>query len=537
MEEFMKKFFVLLGTLAAAALFFSCANSSSDNSAALLGLQNNATKTTVSKTIKIGGVEYSYTIVDGQPQASGGVSVAADGTVTITAADGSKVAVKGETITYTTADSKVYVGSGSSGDITLVNQANPNDKITAAVTSQTKTESPQQQQSEASRLPPSVGTNELAGKTFKLVGSEIGSTYKFETDTYTLTTKNNWAETENNSAYIIEITYTNSYTYDSNSKVFYKIEQKGESAYIRNGAKLDLPKAEFSTDEEFIAFQKKYYTILYDRASADYIATQAKQMRHGYFMQYGYTDTSCETPVSNEIIAKYNEAVAKYNEAQKQVKHFISTTSYSVSDTVVKFGKDTRYPAGKDFSELFNYYKEPYNNLGQYYWDIKDNSDNTAYALCQANGFVAALAAMPATGVGPSNGTSVPAPAPTPSPTPGGSGSGSFVNASTAASTPAFFPAVGIFAYPNILKSDGLLIYKVSSVDANAIHTCATGTRADTNAEFSFTDENKEFKYTMTKSENGAVVDIEGLGKINIVYATPATIPDFTSAPEYTLQQ
>ena len=170
MEEFMKKFFVLLGTLAAAALFFSCANSSDGNSAAPLGLQNPATKTTVSKTIKIGGVEYSYTIVNGQPQASGGVSVAADGTVTITAADGSKVAVKGETITYTTADSKVYVGSGSSGDITLVNQSDPNDKITATFSSQTKTESPQQQ-SEASRLPPSVGTNELAGKTFKNTSS------------------------------------------------------------------------------------------------------------------------------------------------------------------------------------------------------------------------------------------------------------------------------------------------------------------------------------------------------------------------------
>lgn len=530
----MKKFFVLLGTLAAAALFFSCANSSDDNSAALLGLQNTATKTTVSKTIKIGGVEYSYTIVNGKPQTSGGVTVAADGTVTITAADGSMVSIKGETITYTTADSKVYVGSGSSGDITLVNRDNPNDKITAAVTSQTKTESPQQQ-SEASRLPPSVGTNELAGKTFKLVGSEIGSTYKFETDTYTLTTKNNWAETKNNSAYIIEITYTNSYTYDSNSKVFYKIEQKGESAYIRNGAKLDLPKAEFSTDEEFIAFQKKYYTILYDRASADYIATQAKQMRHGYFMQYGYTDTSCETPVSNEIIAKYNEAVAKYNEAQKKVKHFISTTSYSVSDTVVKFGKDTRYPAGKDFSELFNYYKEPYTNLGQYYWDIKDNSDNTAYALYQDNGSVAALAAMPATGGG-TGGASVPAPAPTPSPTPGGSGS--FVNASIAASTPAFtLPVTSTFNCPNIMKSDGLVAYKVSSVDANAIHTSATGTRSNTTSDFSFTDENKTFKYTMTKSDNGAVVDIEGLGKINIVYATPATIPDFSTATEYTLQQ
>lgn len=396
MEEFMKKFFVLLGTLAVAALFFSCANSSDGNSAALLGLQNTATKTTVSKTIKIGGVEYSYTIVDGQPQASGGVSVAADGTVTITAADGSKVAVKGETITYTTADSKVYVGSGSSGDITLANRDNPNDKITAAVTSQTKTESAQQKQSVADHLPPSVGTNELAGKTFTSAGSSI----KFEADTYTTTTKMNQITGET-------LTSVFSYTYNSNLKVIYYTEKKenGKSGITYNGG----------------------------RNTAD----------------------------------------------------FIWIYSYSTNGNTLKMTQSNRYPAGKDFSELFNYYSA-YSG-----WQIKDNSDNTVYNLY-----------------------------------------------SSLAPADSFNLKADSLAYQQIMaKNDGLLIYKVSSVDANAIHTSATGTRANTSSDFSFTNENKTFNYTTTKSENGAVVDIEGLGKINIVYATPATIPDFTSVPEYTLQQ
>lgn len=465
----MKKFFVLLGTLAAAALFFSCANSSSDNSAALLGLQNNATKTTVSKTIKIGGVEYSYTIVDGQPQTSGGVSVAADGTVTITAADGSKVAVKGETITYTTADSKVYVGSGSSGDITLVNQANPNDKITAAVTSQTKTESAQQQ-SEASRLPPSVGTNELAGKTF--TSGDI--VYKYETNSYITTLTSNYAASANYTTYSMESKATVSYTYDSNSKVIYNITQNSEQYFVRNGEKIKLPEADFTTDAEFITCQKKGSKIQYDLASDDYIEAQAKQMRRVYFVEYGYTDTSCETPISNEIIAIYNEANRKFTPNK-----LIQTHSYNVSDTGLKFDSSiTRYPAGKDFDELYNYYIAPSISVdgmfGLHGWQIKDSSDNTAYTL---------------------------------------------------------------YRYSHIMKSDNLLIYKVSSVDANAIHTSATGTRTNTTSDFSFTNESKTFKYTTTKSENGAVVDIEGLGKINIVYATPATIPDFTSAAEYTLQQ
>lgn len=471
----MKKFFVLLGTLAAAALFFSCANSSSDNSAALLGMMNK-TKTTVSKTIKIGGVEYSYTIVDGQPQTSGGVSVAADGTVTITAADGSKVAVKGETITYTTADSKVYVGSGSSGDITLVNQANPNDKITAAITSQTKTESAQQQ-SEASRLPPSVGTNELAGKTFKKTSSgviDIDFVHKFETNSYIDTLTNNYAASVNNTAYSQEFKEIYSYTYDSNSKVFYNIQQNGEKYFVRNGVKLNMPNDVFSTDAEFVAFWKKNYKILYDLASDDYIETRAKSMKCTAFASFGYTDSTGATPVSNEIVAIYNEQQRKLAQTK-----LISPMSYSVSDTGLKLKvNNNRFPTGKDFNELYNYYKGPIDLDSSIdpQWQIKDNSDNTAYTLDQ---------------------------------------------------------------FSHIMKSDKLLIYKVSSVDANAIHTSATGTRTNTTSDFSFTNESKTFKYTTTKSENGAVVDIEGLGKINIVYATPATIPDFTSGGilEFTLQQ
>ena len=495
----MKKFFVLLGTLAAAALFFSCANSSSDNSAALLGLQNNATKTTVSKTIKIGGVEYSYTIVDGQPQTSGGVSVAADGTVTITAADGSKVAVKGETITYTTADSKVYVGSGSSGDITLVNQANPNDKITAAVTSQTKTESAQQQ-SEASRLPPSVGTNELAGKTFTSTKYSTGYSIKFESNTFTFTmTVSNSASTYN-TAFDMVLTQSYSYTYDSNSKVFYCIEQKGESTIVRNGEKIKSPKADITTDAEFITCQEKGLKILYDLASDDYIEAQAKKSRYIIFATFGYTDTTGETPVSNEIIARYNEA-------QKQ--KYISTMSYSVSDTRLKLVGGNRFPFGNDFSELFNHNYNTVSTIinNELFFAIKDNADNTVYGLYQFNNVISVqVQAVPSGGSAPST-------------------------------PPAFtLPTAALFPYNHILKSDGLLIYKVSYVDANAIHTSATGTRTNTTSDFSFTNESKTFKYTTTKSENGAVVDIEGLGKINIVYATPATIPDFTSATEYTLQ-
>ena len=263
---------------------------------------------------------------------------------------------------------------------------------------------------------------------------------------------------------------TNSYTYDSNSKVIYNINQNGEGSFVRNGVKLNMPNDVFSTDAEFVAFWKKYYKILYDLASDDDIETRAKSMKFTAFASFGYTDSTGATPVSNEIIAMYNE-----QQKLAQTK-LIRPSSYSVSDTGLKFIYDCRYPAGKDFNELYNYYKGPISLDSSLVsqWQIKDNSDNTTYTLYQ---------------------------------------------------------------FSHIMKSDKLLIYKVSSVDANAIHTSATGTRANTTSDFSFTNESKTFKYTTTKSENGAVVDIEGLGKINIVYATPATIPDFTSATELTLQQ
>ena len=407
----MKKFFVLLGTLAAAALLFSCANNSNDN------LSSSGTTSTPTAETETSGT--------GTDSGNGG-------------------------------------GTENGGGQTAEN--------------------------ENAQLPPGVGTNELAGKTF----TDMMLNQKFEADTYTWTSQmSSNPATEYNSAYNMEMTWTYSYTCDSNSKVFYSKLQKFENVYIRNGVKLDMPKTEFSTDAEFIEWQKKWYKKLYDLATDDYIESQAKQSRYAKFMSYGYTDTSGQTPVSNEIIANYN-----YSE---ELPKLINAQSYSVSDTGIKIVDDCRYPAAKDFCEIFNHFDCSNSTLFLWYWQIKDSSDNIAYGLY--NGGTSANASLFS------------------------------INAS-----PFRLPEVSLFPYSHIMKSDGLLVYKISSVDANGIHTSATGTRADTTSDFSFTNESKTFKYTTAKSQNYAIVDIEGLGKINVVYATPATIPDFSTAPEYTLQ-
>ena len=143
----MKKVSKLTALLAAGLLalgtfsFVSCSNGSGESSDT-----NNTpvTKevTTTTTTITIGGKDYTYTTVDGTSQNSDGVTISDDGTITITADDGSKLTIKGTSITYTTSDGETYSGTSSdssdSESITLTGDSG--EKITATSESETKTE-------------------------------------------------------------------------------------------------------------------------------------------------------------------------------------------------------------------------------------------------------------------------------------------------------------------------------------------------------------------------------------------------------------
>ena len=142
----MKEISKLTALLAAGLLalgtfsFVSCSNGSGESS------DTNNTPvtekvTTTTTTITIDGTNYTYTTVDGTSQNSDGVMISDDGTITITADDGSKLTIKGTSITYTTFDGKTYSGTSSdssdSESITLTGAAG---KITATSKSETKTE-------------------------------------------------------------------------------------------------------------------------------------------------------------------------------------------------------------------------------------------------------------------------------------------------------------------------------------------------------------------------------------------------------------
>ncbi|MDY5684372.1 MAG: hypothetical protein SPG48_12585 [Treponema sp.] len=143
----MKKVSKLTALLAAGLLalgtfsFVSCSNGSGESSDT-----NNTpvTKevTTTTTTITISGKDYTYTTVDGTSQNSDGVTISDDGTITITADDGSKLTIKGTSITYTTSDGKIYSGtsSDSSDSESIVLKGDAGEPITATSKSETKTE-------------------------------------------------------------------------------------------------------------------------------------------------------------------------------------------------------------------------------------------------------------------------------------------------------------------------------------------------------------------------------------------------------------
>lgn len=184
MEKILSK--SLLAVFAACLVttsFVACSDGDDDTTT----VEQKKEVTTTTKTVKIGDNTYTYTIVDGQPQSGTGVTVNADGTVTVAASDGSSVtfSADGSTITYKTADNKTYTGSASTTEsdnssVTLTSESG--ETISAESKSETETETEATTGSEAAATVRELqySDSSLDGKVFKY--NDDGNTryYKFE---------------------------------------------------------------------------------------------------------------------------------------------------------------------------------------------------------------------------------------------------------------------------------------------------------------------------------------------------------------------
>ena len=181
----MKEISKLTALLAAGLLalgtfsFVSCSNDDDESSDT-----NNKTVTkevtTTTNTITINGTDYTYTTENGTPQTSDSVKVSDDGTLTITADDGSKLTIKGTSITYTTSDGKTYNGTSSdSSDSEGITLSGESGEISATSKSETKTETVSSD-SEESGTVKELSFTDLEGKIFNYKDDDEDRWYKFE---------------------------------------------------------------------------------------------------------------------------------------------------------------------------------------------------------------------------------------------------------------------------------------------------------------------------------------------------------------------
>lgn len=192
-------------------------------------------------------------------------------------------------------------------------------------------------------LPASVGTNELAGKTFK---SDDDSDFLPITEFSDLF----YIQRMDFSSTDTAICYKYAYSYNSHTKTLYSClldfyTEKGE---------LDSPGDTTLTDEQIEALEK--------------------YMRYSIYSSYGYTDTTGETDVPAEVIARYERDMSlQYKRITRQAYNLAS------DGTTLKLVSDSRYPKDTTLDNIYttdyandsllivsNFYKLSYGR--QYVW-------------------------------------------------------------------------------------------------------------------------------------------------------------------------
>lgn len=196
----------------------------------------------------------------------------------------------------------------------------------------------------------SAEANLFAGKTFsrKDIGGSIQAyTCKFDAQKCTFTRLVDFnIPGSSTTAPASEFVFNYEYSYNKEKRLlFLKPSAEGHyEARVKNGVRTIEPDA-FSNDAEFVAFVKK----IYDTDDAQIINSN----RVTFFYQYGYSDNTGATEVSNEILEKYK--AAKLEEKTRRAK-LCTIMAYELSGQTLKMAQDSRVPKDKNLNEIFGVY-------------------------------------------------------------------------------------------------------------------------------------------------------------------------------------
>lgn len=215
-----------------------------------------------------------------------------------------------------------------------------------------------------SKLPMSVGTNELNGKSFN---SASGDKLTFTENERIKSKETNVGASQYNNAYKLIEKYTYSYTYNSTTRQVFCIQKKAQRSVIRGETETVIPEPKFSTDAEFIEGFKKALKIEFDKSSEDDLTARAKGKRYSTFSQFGYKDVTCEKAVPDETIAEYN----KYNAASQTLVN-IHAYEFKNNNKFYFMEYDFRFPKGLTLSQIYNDYYALFesNNRGNGNWSL-----------------------------------------------------------------------------------------------------------------------------------------------------------------------
>lgn len=326
-------------------------------------------------------------------------------------------------------------------------------------------------------LPESVGINELKGKCFtsdNIMGN--ATVMKFSENSVSIEIRAEFAEEANiNSACKYESTTTYSYSYNYETKRLYWLPVSESAVIIRGDNKTALAKPTFTTDAEFFNGSKAYYKSFYDKATDAFLESLVKQDR-SKFDSFGYTDSTHESTVSKEIIARYNRA--------QSLKQIVSYAYNLSSDGVtLKLLLDSTYFApGTSLADVYSpaYAKSTFNIV---------NDLTTVYTLNYARQYI-----WP--------------------------------------ERDAAIMSLGTFPYVGHKVSS--INSNVINLSESGIRTSTDEDFDYDPAFFNFvyeaTDITNGVKYTLKNSLTNTT-----MGEITINYATSSNIPDMTSVTTYTL--